>query len=137
MRWEGQELNHTSPEGKYPEVLAAKFGLLAEAERSSGRYVRVDQPMLDTLPLRALCEKKESPRIDRVCLHFRLSCGLGAGGERYPVLGVMHYCSDSKSHYAIVHISPSNDWLRVMSVAAEEPIQPPQTTPASSAGLRV
>lgn len=131
MRWEDQELNHASPEGKYPEVLAAKFGLLAEAERGSGRYVHVDQPMLDAFPLRALREKKEAPRIDRVCLHFRLSCGLGAGGERYPVLGAMHYWADSKSRYAIIHISPGNDWLRVMSVAAEEPIQPPQTTRAS------
>jgi hypothetical protein len=82
VRWEDQELNYASPEGKYPEVLAAKFGLLAEAEHSPGRYVRVDQHMLDALPLRALREKKEAPRLDRVCLHFRLSCGLGPEGSK-------------------------------------------------------
>lgn len=123
MHWEDQELNFATPEGKYPEVLAAKFALLAEAERSLGRYLRVDQSSLDALPLPMLRTKIESPRLDRVCLHFRLSCGLAPGGERYPVLGAMHYSCDSKSMYAIVHISPQNDWLNVMCVTAEEPIQ--------------
>jgi hypothetical protein len=92
--------------------------------------VRIDQAMLDRLPL-VLREKKEQPRIDRVCLHYRLSCGLGPGGERHPVLGVMHYWCDSKSMYAIVQVSPANDWLDIMTVRAEEPNKALEPTPTS------
>jgi hypothetical protein len=122
MRWEDQELNYAVPETKFPEVLAAKFALLSQAEGRLGVYLPFDQSVLATLQLKQFADRGV-PRIDRVCLHFRLACGLSPGGGAYPSLGIFHYWSGSKSMYAIVHISPRNDSLQIMSLSAKQPNQ--------------
>jgi hypothetical protein len=69
----------------------------------------------------ALSQKAAGVRIDRLCLHFRLFCRLGPGGDNYPTLGVTHFWQDSVSLYAIFYFSAKNDWLKIMVVMAPAP----------------
>ena len=62
MRWEDQELNYASPEGKFLEVFVAKFALIAKSERREGKYLVVDQAVLDQLASEAGTQKKEKAR---------------------------------------------------------------------------
>jgi hypothetical protein len=41
MRWEDQELNHATPENKFPEVLFAGLGLLGFAAKQLSSYYRL------------------------------------------------------------------------------------------------
>jgi hypothetical protein len=122
MRWEDQELNHGVPENKFPEVFFTGLFLLGYASKRKGRFVRIDQQMLDDLVANDELPRKASGcRIDRLCLYYRLSCRLGPGGDHYPVLGTTHFWETSKSLYAILYISPKNDWFHIMVIAAEAP----------------
>jgi hypothetical protein len=127
MRWEDQELNYGIPETTFPEILEAKFALLAQAERSQGRYASVDEATATRLPLKQFADRGPV-RINRLCLHFRLACRISPGGGAYAELGAFHYWSGRKSMYAIAHISPKNDWMELMCVAADEPNQLPRAT---------
>ena len=82
MRWEDQELNHETPENKFPEVLFAGLSLLGHASEHQRQYLRIDQKKLETMVAEgALNERAKGARIDRLCLHFRLFCSLGPGGD--------------------------------------------------------
>jgi hypothetical protein len=132
MRWEDQELNHTMPENKFPEVLFAGLNLLGHASKHQSRYIRVDQQELDKMvEIGTLSQKAAGVRIDRLCLHFRLFCRLGPGGDRYPALGVTHFWQDSVSLYAILYFSPKNDWLDIMVVTAPAPDTIPKQPPTT------
>jgi len=130
MQWSDQEINHGTAETKFPEVLLASFELRGEAFKKRGQYLRVDQEVLDEmLVFGELSKHSRGVRIDRLCLLFRVYSGLSPGGEGYPVLGVSHYwqCesrseSASKSLYAILYISPENDWLKIMVVEGPSPM---------------
>jgi len=131
MRWEDQELNHAVPENKFPEVFLAGLFLLSYASRRQGRFLHIDQQVLDDMVEKAeLPKKAEGVRIDRLCLYYRLSCRLGPGGDHYPVLGTTHFWGDSKSLYAILYIAPDNGWFHIMVVEGEAPNQPLQATAA-------
>lgn len=81
-----------------------------------------------------LNERAAGVRIGRLCLHFRLFCRLGPGGDHYPSLGVTHFWQDSASLYAVLYFSPRNEWLDVMVVAAPPPNKtpgPPLASPGS------
>lgn len=146
MRWEGQELNHGTPEGKFPEVLWAHFSLLSLAESRAATvlnrprsFLKVDQATLDRMQLSGeLSVKAKGVRIDRLCLRFRLACRLNPGGGRNSDLGVMQYWSQkpnrrtAQSYYAVVEISPLNDWLNIFVVAADVPRDTP--SPVASDG---
>ena len=122
MRWEDQELNHATPENKFPEVFFAGLSLLGYASDHQGQYVRVDQKRLDQMLQDGDFSKQATgARIDRLCLHFRLFCRLGPGGDQYPTLGVTHFWQNSVSLYAILYFSPKNDWLDIMAVTAPAP----------------
>ena len=122
MRWEDQELNHEVPENKFPEVFFAGLFLLGSASRQQGSFLRMDQRSLDQMVEKGdLPAKARGARIDRLCLYYRLSCRLGPGGDHYPVLGTTHFWEDSKSLYAVLYISPRNDWLDIMVVSGEAP----------------
>jgi len=122
MRWEDQELNHSTPETKFPEVFFASLELPGLAEKKSGEYLMVDQEKLDAMIQAGELSKRISGvRIDRLCLFFRLFCSLGPGRDNYPTLGVMHFWSNSVSKYVICYFSPNNDWLKVMVVTASAP----------------
>jgi hypothetical protein len=122
MRWEDQELNHGVPENKFPEVFFAGLFLLGCASKLQGSFLRVDQRKLDEMVAKGdLPKKAAGSRIDRLCLYYRLSCRLGPGGDHYPVLGASHFWEDSKSLYAILYISPQNDWFNIMVVGGESP----------------
>ena len=113
MRWEDQELNYGVPENKFPEVFFAGLWMLGCAAERQTRFLRLDQAKLDGMVQSgALTERAKGIRIDRLCLYYRLACSLGPGGDHYPVLGNTHFWRDSKSLYAILYISPKNDWLR-------------------------
>jgi hypothetical protein len=125
MRWEDQELNHEVPENKFPEVFFAGLFLLGCTSKQRGSFLHIDQQRLDEMVGNGdLPEKAKGVRIDRLCLHYRLFCRLGPGGDHYPVLGTMHFWEDSKSLYAIFYLSPKNDWFHIMVVAGEAPNQP-------------
>ena len=122
MRWEDQELNHSTPETKFPEVFFASLELPMLAEKNSGEYLEVNQEKLDAMIKSGELSKRTSGvRIDRLCLFFRLFCRLGPGGDNSPTLGVMHFWSNSISKYAIFIFSPNNDWLKIMVVTAPAP----------------
>jgi hypothetical protein len=126
MRWEDQELNHATPENKFPEVLYAGMSLLGYVSRHQGQYVRFDQKKLDELVQDGTLPKRASgARIDRLCLHFRLFCGLGAGGESYPPLGVTQFWQTSESLYAILYFSPKHEWFDMMVIPAPAPNKSP------------
>lgn len=128
MRWEDQELNHEVPENKFPEVFFAGLFLLVSASKQQGSFLRIDQQVLDRMVEKNdLMKKARGCRIDRLCLYYRLSCRLGPGGDHYPVLGTTHFWEDSESRYAILYISPKNDWFHIMVLAGEAPSQPLQT----------
>jgi hypothetical protein len=132
MRWEDQELNHGVPENKFPEVFFAGLFLLGCASRQPGTFLRIDQQTLAEMVEKGeLPKKAQGARIDRLCLYYRLSCRLGPGGDHYPVLGTTHFWQDSKSLYAILYISPNNDWVHIMVVGGEAPNQTVQRTGAS------
>ena len=129
MRWEDQELNHATPENKFPEVLFAGLSLLGHASEHQRQYLRIDQKKLETMVAEgALNERAKGARIDRLCLHFRLFCSLGPGGDHYPTLGVTHFWQDSVSLYAIFYFSQNNDWLEIMVVSAPAPASIVKTT---------
>ena len=122
MRWEDQELNHQIPAEKFPEVSFAGLFLLDYASKRLGSFLRMDQQVLiRMIKSGELPEMAAGTRIDRLCLYYRLFCGLGPGGNPYPALGTTHFWKDSKSHYAILHISPKNDWFDIMAVQGEAP----------------
>ena len=122
MRWEDQELNHSTPENKFPEVFFASLELPGLAEKKLGDYLEVNQAKLDLMVQAGELDKRtKGVRIERLCLFFRLFCSLGPGGDNYPTLGVMHFWSNSMSKYAIFCFSPNNDWLKVMVVTASAP----------------
>ena len=124
MRWEDQELNHDVPENKFPEVFFAGLFLLECASRQQGTFLPIDQLVLEAMVEEGdLPKKAQGARIDRLCLYYRLSCRLGPGGDHYPVLGTTHFWEDSKSLYAIIFISPNNDWFKIMVVGGEAPNQ--------------
>jgi hypothetical protein len=124
MRWEDQELNHAVPENKFPEVFFAGLFLLGCASKQQGSFLHIDQQTLDQMVEKGdLPKKAQGARIDRLCLYYRLSCRLGPGGDHYPVLGTTHFWQDSKSRYAVLYISPKNDWLDIMVVSGEAPHQ--------------
>jgi hypothetical protein len=128
MRWEEQELNHATPENKFPEVLFAGLSLLGRASKHQNEYLRVDQQKLDAMiAAGALNQRAVGARIDRLCLHFRLFCRLGPGGDHYPTLGVTHFWQDSVSLYAVLYFSPKNDWLDIMVIKAPAPKAPEPT----------
>jgi len=126
MRWEDQELNYAVPETKFPEVLEAMFALLDRAERAAGRFIACDATAAAALPLKQFADRGPA-RIDRLSLHLRLACRISPGGGPYAELGVFHYWSGKMSMYAIVHVSPTNDWFELMCVAAPEPNKSPET----------
>jgi hypothetical protein len=129
MRWEDQELNHATPETKFPEVLFAGVSLVAYASGHQGHYLRVDQNELDRLIQDGMLPKAAiGTRIDRLCLHFRLFCRLGPGGDHYPALGVTHFWQDLLSLYPILYLSPKNDWLEIMVITAPAPNKSPEPT---------
>ncbi len=133
MRWEDQELNYGTAENKFPEVLYASLSLPCRAAKNRGSFLHVDQSGLDSMvESGALNAKARGTRIDRLCLHYRLFCRLGPGGNQYPDLGVMHFWYGGESLYAIFHLPPKNDWLSVMVVAGEAPNPPLQRTPGSA-----
>lgn len=106
MRWEDEELNHATSEHKCPEVLFAGLSLLHRAAQHPGAYLRVDQKNLDEMiTAGALSSKAKGARINWLCLHFRLLCRLGPGGDHYPALGVTHFWQNSASLYAILYLS--------------------------------
>jgi hypothetical protein len=122
MRWEDQELNHAIPETRFPEVFFAGLFLLSCASNQQGSFLRIDQQRLDQMITSGeLPAKAAGARIDRLCLYYRLSCRLGPGGDHYPVLGATHFWDNSRSLYAILHISPKNDWFQIMAIAGEPP----------------
>ncbi len=122
MLWEDQELNHATPETKFPEVFFTSLELPSLAERKSGDYLLVDQEKLDAMiKTGELGSRTKGVRIKRLCMFFRLFCSLGPGEEHYPTLGVMHFWSNSVSKYAIFCFSPNNDWLKVLVVTASAP----------------
>lgn len=122
MRWEDQELNHGVPENKFPEVFFTGLLLLGFASNQPGTFLHIDQQTLDELVKNGQLPKKaEGCRIDRLCLYYRLSCRLGPGGDHYPVLGTTHFWKESRSLFAILYISPRNDWFHIMVVAGEAP----------------
>lgn len=134
MRWEDQELNYAVPESKFPEVFFAGFFLLGHAPNGLGSYLRIDQQTLDGMVQKGeLPKKAEGCRIDRLCLHYRLFCRLGPGGDHYPALGTMHFWQNSESFYAILYISPKNEWLDIMAVAAEAPNHSPEPSAVNAA----
>ena len=131
MRWEDQELNHATPESKFPEVLFAGLGLRGYASKHQGHYLRVDQKKLDEMvESGALNQRAAGARIDRLCLHFRLFCRLGPGDDTYPALGVTHFWQNSVSLYAILYFSSKNDWIDILVLAAPEPGTTPKQTPS-------
>ena len=121
MRWEDQELNHETPENKFPEVLFAGLGLLGHASRHQSEYLRVDQEKLDVMVADGTLKRATGARIDRLCLHFRLFCRLGPGGDHYPTLGITHFWQDSVSLYSVFYFSPKNEWLEIMVIHAPAP----------------
>ena len=132
MHWEDQELNHATPETKFPEVFFAGLFLLTCASKQQGSFLRIDQQSLDQMIENGDIPKKaDGTRIDRLCLHYRLSCRLGPGGDHYPVLGTIHFWKESKSLYAILYISPKNEWFHIMVVGGEAPNQTVQQMGAS------
>jgi hypothetical protein len=119
MRWEDQELNHSTPETKFPEVFFAGLELPGIAEKKPNEYLEINQGKLDAMIASGELNKRTmGVKIDRLCLHFRLFCSLGPGGDHYPTLGVMHFWSNSVSKYAVFSFSPRNDWLKIMVVTA-------------------
>jgi hypothetical protein len=133
MRWEDQELNHATPENRFPEVLFAGLSLLGHASRHQSQYLRVDQPKLDEMVSDGILNQRAAgARIDRLCLHFRLFCRLGPGGDHYAALGITHFWQDSVSLYAVLYFSPKNDWLDIMVITAPAPntaLEPTPTAP--------
>jgi hypothetical protein len=125
MRWEDQELNHAVPDNRFPEILAAWLSLFLHAEKSQGQYVRINQSKLDELIRTGECPQAFGARIDRLCLYARLTCGLGPGGDHSPALGITNFFKnsggDSGSLYAVLYLSPNNDWLKMMIIAAPPP----------------
>jgi len=135
MRWEDQELNHGVPENKFPEVFFAGLWLLGLAAKEQGAFLRIDQAKLDELVQSGtLSDRAKGTRIDRLCLYYRLSCRLGPGGDHYPVLGAMHFWEGSESHYAVLHISPKNEWFDIMVLRGEAPNH---ATPANTGSAGV
>jgi len=131
MRWEDQELNHEVPENKFPEVMYAGLFLMAFASRQRGRFLKIDRGTLEQMIEKGdLPVKAKGARIDRLCLYYRLACGVGPGGERYPVLGTTHFWSGAQSLYAILYISPENAWLHIMVLGGEAPNEALQATAA-------
>ena len=132
MRWEDQELNHSTSEFKFLEVFYAGIGLQGYASKHQGQYLRVDQKKLDEMVADGTLKRATRARIDRLCLHFRLFCRLGPGGDHYPVFGVTHFWLDSVSLYTILYFSPKNDWLDIMVITAPAPntaLEPTPTAP--------
>lgn len=122
MRWEDQELNHKVPDYKFPEVFFAGLSLLGCASKQQGRFLDIDQQALDQMIENGdLPKRAQGVRIDRLCLYYRLSCRLGPGGDHYPALGTTHFWEDSKSLYAILYISPKNEWFHIMVLSGEAP----------------
>ena len=122
MCWEDQELNHATPENKFPEVFFAKLHLLGYAAKHQNQYLRVNQQKLDaTVQSGTFSQRASGVRINRLCLLFRLFCQLGPGGDHYPSLGVTHFWENSVSLYAIFYFSPKNDWLDIMVIKAPAP----------------
>lgn len=122
MRWEDLELNYSTPETKFPEILIAGLGLLNHSSKHQSRYLRVDQQNLEEMVKTGiLSQRAAGARIDRLCLHFRLFSGLGPGGDNYPALGITHFWENSVSLYAIIQFSPKNDWLEMMVISAPPP----------------
>src|ERR1700761_2822049 len=107
MRWEDQELNHATSGNKFPELPFAGLSLLSHASSHQNQYLRIDQQKLEKMiQAGALGQRTAGVRIDRLCLHFRLFCGLGPGGGPYPALGINHFWQNSTSLYAIFYFSP-------------------------------
>lgn len=132
MRWEDQELNHQVPENRFPEVFFAGLFLLGCTSNRQGSFLRIDQQVLDEMIKKGdLPQKAKGARIDRLCLYYRLSSHLGPGGDHYPVLGTSHFWQDSKSLYAILYISPKNEWFDIMVVPGEAPNHAPPATGAA------
>src|SRR5208283_5016480 len=103
-----------TPENKYPDVLFAGLALLGYASKHQSQYLRVGQKELDAMVDAGTLDKRATgARIDRLCLHFRLFCRLGPGGDHYPALGITQFWQDSASLYAILYFSPKNDWLDI------------------------
>jgi hypothetical protein len=122
MRWEDQEINHATPENKFPEVFFASLDLQGHAAKHQRQYIRVDQKALDEMVSAGILSKRTTGvRIDRLCLFFRVFCRLGPGGDHYPNLGVVHIWIDGASHYDIIRFSPLNDWLDIMDIEAPPP----------------
>jgi hypothetical protein len=122
LRWEDQELNHATPENKFPEVFYAGHFLPMLAAKQQGKFLQIDQAALERMVASGtLNERARGVRIDRLCLHCRLFCRLGPGGGSYPEIGAMHFWRDSESLYIILHISPANDWVGIMVVSGECP----------------
>jgi hypothetical protein len=98
MKWEDQEINYATPEGKFMEAFRAEFSLLGYAAKFKKRYLVVGQSRFDELVLKKkLTEKARGARIDHICLKFRLRCGLSPGGGNYPDLGVFNYWRTPKA----------------------------------------
>ena len=131
MLWEDQELNHKVGETRFPEVYISGKFLLSCAAKEHGQFLRLDQLKLDDM-VRAgnLPERSKGMRIDRLCLYYRVFYSLGPGGDHYPVLGAMHFWGASRSRYALVQISPQNDWLDIMVLNGEPP--PNHVTPSEA-----
>jgi hypothetical protein len=138
MRWEDQELNYKVPENKFPEVFFAGLFMLGCASKQQGTFLRIDQRKLDEMVVKGdLPKKAKGSRIDRLCLYYRLSCRLGPGGDHCPVLGAAHFWRDSKSLYAILYVSPHNNWFHIMVVGGESPNQPTAPDPEFASQLTV
>jgi len=126
LRWEGKEINYAIG-NEFPEIVFAFHALLSAASRQRGIFLYVDQAKLDALidegTKKSLIGQAAGARIDRLCLYYRLMCGLGPGGDHHSQLGALHYWNGPKSEsvYGIVHVSPANDWVSVMVVNGEPP----------------
>ena len=120
LHWEDQELNHATPETKFPEVFFAGLSLPMFAAKQRGKYFYFDQTKLnEMLESGLLTERALGVRIDQLCLHYRLFCRLNPGGDAYPTFGVMHFWKDSESLYSIFYFAPKNDWFKIMVVSGE------------------
>ena len=71
-------------------------------------------------------ERQECAFTHSVCIFV---CGVLGPGGGHPALGVLHsWGRNSTSHYAILYVSPKNDWFDIMIIAAPAPNQAMQPT---------
>ena len=147
MRWEDQEYNQDT-EHQFYEVTHVAMWLMSTVSREPGHFTRIDQAKLNEIIQsgKLINEKVQPPdfterlkgvQIYRLCLCFRMRCGLQPEGGRFPNLGVCHFWilpkkkwllpqkTGAESHYSILYISPKNEWFDMMGIRGESPGESP------------